>query len=176
MDHSDHEHREFTRQPNSRHCFVCGLESPVGLKARFEDNGADEVRATYVVEEAHQGYPGVAHGGIIAALLDEAAGRTVMIADRNRFMFTGKLEIRYRQPVPIGTPLTLAGRLLKDRGRLVVAHSELRLPDGAVAAEAEVTLLAMPGEMLPDDPDFEALGWRVYSDAPVADGRDRSEP
>lgn len=176
MDHSDHEHREHTRQPNSRHCFVCGLESPVGLKARFDDNGVDEVRATFTVEEAYQGYPGVAHGGIVAALLDEAAGRTVMIADRNRFMFTGKLEIRYCQPVPLGTPLVLTGRLVKDRGRLAVAHSELRLPDGAVAAEAEVTLLAMPGEMLPATPDFEALGWRVYPDTPPGDGARPVEP
>ena len=47
---------KFTLQPNSAHCFVCGMHSPVGLKVRFWDNGADEVRATYVVEEKYQGY------------------------------------------------------------------------------------------------------------------------
>ena len=33
------EHLHVYRQPNSKHCFVCGLESPVGLKLRFDDNG-----------------------------------------------------------------------------------------------------------------------------------------
>lgn len=165
---SDHSHDERTRQPNSRYCFVCGLESPVGLKVCFEDNGRDEVRAQYTVHESYQGYPGVVHGGVLAALLDETAGRAAMISDPNRFMFTGKLNIRYRQPVPVETELTLVGRLLKDRRRVAVAHSELRLPDGTVAADAEVTLVAMPTDTLPPEAEAERLGWRVYSDDELA--------
>ncbi|HPV08092.1 MAG TPA: PaaI family thioesterase [Aggregatilineales bacterium] len=172
MSQSDHQHDERTRQPNSRHCFVCGLESPVGLRVSFEDNGRDEVRARYTAHEAYQGYPGVVHGGVVAALLDETAGRTPMISNPNRFMFTGKLSIRYRQPVPTDTELTLIGRLLKDRGRIVQAHSELRLPDGTVAAEADVTLVEMPGSGALSDSDLERLGWRVYSDEELAAAHD----
>lgn len=153
----------FKRQPNSKHCFVCGLESPVGLKMRFEDNGVDEVRAVYTIGDRHQGYPGVAHGGVVAAMLDEAAGRTAMITDPNRFMMTGKMAIRYRKPVPTETELTLIGTLLKDRGRTAQTHSEIRLPDGSVAAEAEVMIVAIPPEYVPDA-DLDALGWRVYPD------------
>lgn len=160
---------ELNRQPNSRHCFVCGLESSVGLKARFDDNGADTVQARYTVDEIYQGYPGVVHGGVVAALLDETAGRTTMITDPNRFMFTGRLMIKYRQPVPVETELLLVGRLLKDRGRLAQAHSEIRLPDGEVAAEADVTMITVPDDALPTDVDFESLGWQVYPDEqPVA--------
>ena len=148
-------------QPNSRHCFVCGLESPVGLRLRFTDNGVDEVRAVYTVHSQFQGYPGMVHGGIIAAMLDETGGRTVMINDPNRFFMTAKMEIRYRQPVPTNTELTLVGHLSRDRGRLVQAHAEIRLPDGAVAAEADLTLAELPPEYVPDA-DLEALGWKVY--------------
>ena len=152
-----------SRQPNSKHCFVCGLDSEVGLKLRFDDNGTNEVQALYSVGEEYQGYPGVVHGGVVAAMLDEIGGRTTMAGDPNRFMMTAKIEIRYRKPVPTETPLTLIGRLLKDQGRLAAAHSEIRLPDGTVAAEAEVTLAQIPEIYLPDT-DLEALGWRVYPD------------
>jgi uncharacterized protein (TIGR00369 family) len=151
----------FTQQPNSKHCFVCGLESPVGLQMRFEDNGVDEVRAKYTVGDKYQGYPGVVHGGVVAAMLDEVAGRTVMITDPDRFMMTAKMEIRYRKPVPTETELTMVGHLIKDRGRLAQAHGEIQLPDGSVAAEAVLTLIAIPPEYVPDA-DLEALGWRVY--------------
>jgi uncharacterized protein (TIGR00369 family) len=153
----------FKRQPNSRHCFVCGLENAVGLKLRFSDNGADEVQAVFTADEQYQGYPGVVHGGVVAAMLDEAAGRTVMITDTNRFMMTGKMEIKYRQPVPVGQPLTLVGHLIRDRGRVAQAHGEVQLPDGSVAAEADVMLVEIPADYVPDV-DFESLGWRVYPD------------
>ncbi len=153
----------FVRQPNSKRCFVCGLDNSVGLKLRFSDNGVDEVRLTYVVKEVYQGYPGVVHGGIVAAMLDETGGRTVMITDPNRFMMTAKMAIRYRKPVPTETPLTLVGRLLHDRGRVAEARSEIRLTDGEVAAEADLTLVAISPDYV-SGVDFEGLGWRVYPD------------
>lgn len=153
------------QQPNSKHCFVCGLQSPVGLKLRFYDNGLDEVRSLVTVPRDYNGYPGVVHGGIVASMLDEAGGRAAMISDPNRFMVTGTLNVRYRQPVPVETELLLIGKVLKDRGgRLMKAHCELRLPGGAVAAEAEITLVALSAEYAHREADREALGWAIYPD------------
>jgi uncharacterized protein (TIGR00369 family) len=151
------------RQPNSRHCFVCGLESEVGLRLRFDDNGADEVHAQITVRRQYQGYPGVVHGGIVAALLDEIGGRVTMSANPDRFMVTAKLDLKYRKPVPVETPLMLTARLIRDRGRLAETHAELRLPDGSVAAEAVVTLAQIPSNYSPGG-DLDALGWQVYPD------------
>ena len=58
-----------SRQPNSHHCFVCGLQNPFGLQLHFYDNGEDEVRCEYSIPDRYQGYPGIAHGGIVAAIL-----------------------------------------------------------------------------------------------------------
>ena len=149
------------KQPNSHHCFVCGLKNPVGLKLAFYDNGLDEVRCDYSIPAEYNGYPGVAHGGIVAAILDEVIGRVSMIGDRNHFMMTVKMEVKYRQPVPVETPLVIIGRLVKMRGRLAQAMGEVRLPDGAVAAEAELTLADLP-EQFRVNGDLEALGWKVY--------------
>jgi uncharacterized protein (TIGR00369 family) len=169
------EAKDFTlniQQPNSAMCFVCGLENPAGLRLVFYETGAGEVTATYTPPDQFQGYPGVLHGGIIASLLDEVGGRVVMIGDHNHFMMTAKMEIKYRRPTPLGQALSVYGRLVKQRGRLALAHAELRLPDGTVTAEAELTLADLPVEAVADA-DLEALGWKVYDGAthpePMAD-------
>jgi uncharacterized protein (TIGR00369 family) len=149
------------RQPNSNDCFVCGLKNPFGLKMTFYDNGIDETHCEYTIPARYQGYPGIAHGGVVAAMLDEAVGRVSMINDHNHFMMTVKMEIKYRQPVPIETPLALVGRMVKARGRLATATGEVRLPDGTIAAEAELTLADLPDEFRVEG-DLEALGWKVY--------------
>jgi uncharacterized protein (TIGR00369 family) len=161
--HIEREGTALHRQPNSRNCFVCGLESAVGLKVRFDDNGVDEVQVKYTVDDQYQGYPGVVHGGVVAAMLDEVAGRVMMIDDHNRFFMTARMTLRYRRPVPTETELTMVGRLVSETRRAVQAHAEVRLPDGSVAAEAEVTLVPMPDSVLPDA-DLDALGWRVYDE------------
>ncbi len=92
-------------QPTSRMCFVCGRENPCGLKLKFyEDPENGTVQAEFVVLEMYQGYPGVVHGGVIAAILDEVAGRAVMLRkDHEAFMVTLRLTVRYRKPTPVGS-------------------------------------------------------------------------
>jgi uncharacterized protein (TIGR00369 family) len=154
---------ESVRQPNSRHCFVCGLENPYGLQLRFEMTAAGEVVAHYTVAERYQGFPGVVHGGITAAMLDEAAGRAPMETDPPRFMFTAHLEVRYRKNVPVGQPLRIVGRVEKSRGRTVTASSTIFDQEGTILAEADVLLVDVPKEVFVGN-DLEALGWKVYDD------------
>ena len=104
-----------SRQPTSRSCFVCGRENPVGLKVRWDqDPEAGEIRGTVTVPGHFNGYPGVTHGGIVAALLDETAGRTILMdGGFEDLMVTAKLEVVYRRPTPTGVPLLVVGRLLR---------------------------------------------------------------
>jgi len=151
------------KQPNSRHCFVCGLENEYGLGLRFYEVGPDEVTAMVSIPEQYQGYPGVVHGGITAAMLDEVLGRAAMVGDHNHFRVTAKMEVHYRKPVPIGEVLTLHGKVLKRRGRYAFAHAELRLPDGSIGADADGVLADLWDDTLREE-DLEALGWKVYPD------------
>lgn len=150
-----------TLQPNSQHCFVCGLANPVGLHLRFRTTGPGEVEVQHTVPEQYQGYPGVVHGGIVAAMLDETAGRVHMGGDPPRFMFTAKLEIRYRQNVPVGRPLRLVGKAGKSKGRLATATAFIYDEEDRLLAEADALLIDVPEEML-GGTDLEALGWKVY--------------
>lgn len=153
------------KQPNSRMCFVCGVRNPVGLHlAFFEDHESDpkQVRAEVLIPDHYQGYPGVAHGGILAAILDEMAGRAVLIDGSDEdLMMTLKLELRYRLPTPTETPLTGVGWITQRRENRARAHGELRLPDGRVSVEADSVIIRPPGDA---DAlwDSERLFWKVY--------------
>jgi len=152
-----------SKQPNSKQCFVCGLENPFGLKMHFYQTAPDEVTTHYTVHPRYQGYPGVVHGGIVAAMLDEVTGRALMGADpeQARFMFTARLEVKYRQNVPVGQPLRLVGKVQRDRGRTATARASIFAEDGSVLAEAEALLVAVPQQTL-EQSDLDALGWKVY--------------
>jgi len=151
------------KQPGSLHCFVCGIENPYGLHLKFYTSEPGEVVAEITVPENFQGYPGMVHGGVIAAMLDEVAGRTHMRGDPVRFMVTAQLNIRYRKPVPIGQPLRLLGHAGEIRGRIAKASGEIYGPDGALLVEAQLILADMPQDMLPGV-DYDTLGWKVYPD------------
>jgi uncharacterized protein (TIGR00369 family) len=148
------------KQPNSDYCFVCGRHNSRGLYMSFCDNGSNEVVSEYTVSEEYQGYPGVVHGGVVAAMLDEVVCRVAMIGDHHHFMMSVKMEIKYRHPVPTGEKLQLVGRIVRLRGRLGKATGEVILPDGTLAVESALTLANVPVEML-SNVDLEALGWRI---------------
>ena len=152
------------KQPNSRHCFICGLENPVGLKLKIYQTGPGEIETTYTAPEHFQGYPGVLHGGIVASILDEISGRAHMgDPSEPRFMFTGKLEVKFRKNVPIGQPLKIIGRAGKSRGKMAEGWAGNYDQEGTLLAEATTLLVNVPGEML-DMSILEELGWKVYPD------------
>src|SRR5579884_2163658 len=128
-------------------CFVCGESNPKGLRARFRLGEApDELQGELAVDPDHQGYPGRAHGGILASLLDETLGRAVAL--HGHWTFTARLEVRYRQPVPVGAAVEVRARQVRDRGRFVEAAGEARLADGQVVADARGLFLKIPPEQV----------------------------
>lgn len=159
------------KQPNSRHCFICGLENVGGVQVAFYDTtggeGRPEVLARFTPRSEHQSYPGRLHGGVAGGILDETIGRAV-----NAGLATGtaitwgvavRLNLRYLRPVPLGVELTARGRIHRNTRKLFEGTGEIVLPDGAVAVSAEGQYLKLPLEEISDGGP-EALGWRVYED------------
>ncbi|MBC7261691.1 MAG: PaaI family thioesterase [Chloroflexi bacterium] len=153
------------KQPSSRTCFVCGRQNPVGLKVTwYNDHEAQRVWATVTIPEHFNGYPGIVHGGIIATLLDETAGRSLLLdGDDSNLMVTLKLEIKYRKPVPTGQPVTLQGWAIQRTANRARVAANLLLPDGTLAAEAEAILVRPPQEFF-ERWEPEKPFWRVYDD------------
>jgi acyl-coenzyme A thioesterase PaaI-like protein len=122
-----------------------------------------EGATTYESEVAfgvhHQGGPGIVHGGIVAAALDEACG---LLATWHRFpTVTARFAIRYRRPVPIGRLLRITSRVVDERGRRIEIAAELS--DGEeLLAEADGAFLHVPLEHFLATPEGRAAGeaWR----------------
>ena len=134
------------KQPNSQMCFICGMQNPIGLKLFFYEQADGSVRATFTPRPEHQGYPGVLHGGIATAMLDETLGRASLITGQEQWMMTAKLELRFLKTVPIGQPLTVMGRIDKRSKRGMTGHGEIRLADGSVAVEANGLFVTIPAD------------------------------
>ena len=119
---------------SANRCFVCGPANPAGLNVRFRMDG-DVCRAEFTPLPAHVGYDGVTHGGILFSLLDDVMANIIFLAGER--CYTARAETRYRQPLAVGTPVRMEGRLLRRKGRLAECQGAvLRQEDGAVVAEA----------------------------------------
>ena len=130
-------------------CFVCGQKNPYGLHMvfRLED---ETVVADFQPQEEHQGFPGVIHGGIVAAVLDEALNRTTMLSTHPTWTMTGRLEVRYRRYVPYGPLLRVRASLGTERGRMIQASGTLTLAknEQVVLAESQGTFMALTPALL----------------------------
>ncbi|GAA3552466.1 PaaI family thioesterase [Amycolatopsis ultiminotia] len=118
-------------------CFGCGDDIEAGLHLRSTIGEEHTVHSKFTVTPAHQGAPGLAHGGLLACAFDEALGSTVGNLLR-RPAVTGKLETDFRRPVPVGSTLYIEARLDGTAGRKIYVSADGRLdaPDGPVAVRA----------------------------------------
>ena len=154
------------KQPNSKMCFICGVENPVGLHLHIYETEPGMVETTYTAPEHFQGYPGVLHGGIVGAIIDEISGRALMGSDpmQPRFMFTAKLEVKYRKNVPIGKALKIIGKAIKTKARSAEAWAGIyEAETGELLAEGTTLLMNVPPEQF-DSSRLDELGWKVYPD------------
>jgi uncharacterized protein (TIGR00369 family) len=154
-------------QYNSASCFACGLENAFGLQLRFYDNGKDQVFTRFTIDTAHAGYPGMAHGGIVTAILDEVAGRTMMINQPNHFFVTAHMDVHFRQPVPVGVLLEASGKLLRCSGRRTRAHSRIFSMETGILAEANMLFTDMQPGLLDSEEARCSFGWRLYDEVPT---------
>ncbi|MEO8357467.1 MAG: PaaI family thioesterase [Chloroflexota bacterium] len=152
------------KQPNSRMCFICGLENPVGLHLHMYETEPGVVETSYIAPEHFQGYPGVLHGGIVGAIIDEISGRALMGGDpmSPRFMFTAKLEVKYRRNVPIGRQLKIIGRAVKSKARSAAAWAGIYDAEtNELLAEGNTILIDVPPDQF-DKSRLNELGWGIY--------------
>lgn len=106
-------------------CFGCSRDNPAGLHLRFFRD-PEGVRCETTIGSAYQGAPEVVHGGIQAVLLDETCCAAAFFATGG-FVVTGALDLRYRRPCPVGTPLVVSARILGDEGRFLRIEGTLRI-------------------------------------------------
>lgn len=129
---------------SARHdCFGCGARNPEGLHIDFEVEGP-KVSGRFRTRNVHQGFPGVAHGGIGAAAMDEAMGWAMYAA--GAWAMTIRLEVKYRRPLPLEEELLVTAEVTRDRGRRMEASSEIRTLSGELLCSATGLFLRIPDD------------------------------
>jgi acyl-coenzyme A thioesterase PaaI-like protein len=147
-------------------CWGCG-DNPAGLRLPIpEGEGSTSYAAAFSFGEQHQAGPGLVHGGLVAAALDEAGG---LLATWYRFpSVTARFAVRYRRPVHINRELAIRAELVEDRDRRLEIRCKL-LDGDELLADADGSWAHVPLEHFLRTPEGQAAGqeWRRRLD--VAD-------
>ena len=123
-------------------CFACGTLNAHGLHLVLHVAG-DTCWTELTLLPEFCGWEGIAHGGIVATVLDEVMGWALAGADA--WGFTAKMSIEYRRPVLVGARIRGEGRLVKRRRRLLTLTGRLLdVSTGEVLATAEALYMAAP--------------------------------
>jgi acyl-coenzyme A thioesterase PaaI-like protein len=125
-------------------CFACGSDHPGGLCLTAVAGDGASVSAHARITGSHQGAPGLAHGGIVAAVLDEAQG--FLLSLLGSAAVTGKLEITYRRPVPIDSDVTVEAVCVGIAGRKIYTVATLYDGSGETVLAESAGLFIAVGE------------------------------
>lgn len=104
--------------------------------------GETEVVAEVSYGDAYEGPPGHLHGGMVAAIFDEVLGFAQALSGNPGM--TGKLEITYRAPTPLHTPLRVVGRYERTEGRKIFTHGTIHAGE-RLCAEARGLFISVAG-------------------------------
>jgi acyl-coenzyme A thioesterase PaaI-like protein len=146
-----------TIDERANHCFGCGPANPQGLHLIFttDTSNPEHITATAQVQldRMHEGPPGHIHGGIVAALLDEAMSK--LNRPLNVLAMTRHMEVDYLRPAPLYQPLILTARHLSRAtrsdgtpDRKLFHQAELQRPDGTVLARSKGLFIALDEKVL----------------------------
>ncbi len=141
-------------------CFGCGQENPIGLRLTFQWDGKT-ARADFTPAKQYQGWSNIIHGGIIAALLDEAMGHAALYSGISDFL-TARLQVNFKRPAVAGEPLVITASVVKMEGRSVRLEAAVSLPDGTLVAEGRATQIIITSQG-----SLEAVIWDM--DGVIAD-------
>lgn len=129
----------------SRYCFVCGSDNPKGFHIHFASEG-DTAVARYTCEKVHEGWPGLQHGGITSALLDEASGCIPHFMDIPTV--TASLNITYHAAIRIGEQLLVKSHAVKISRRLIVVEAAIHNKTGELKASSIAKMMVLTEQQL----------------------------
>lgn len=144
---------------DGNHCWGCGRDNPHGLRIKSRWDG-DEAVCEWHPQPWHCASPThVVNGGIIGALIDchsiigamahaaRAAGRSLGDGTPPIWYVTGKLEVAYLKPAPLGPPILLRARFEPQSERKTLVRCDLSV-NGEVCASGLVLAVRVPAEWM----------------------------
>jgi acyl-coenzyme A thioesterase PaaI-like protein len=97
-------------------CFACGTLNTQGMGLELHVE-RDRSWTELSLEPRFQGWDGIAHGGILCTILDEVMAWSLAGADN--WGVTARMNVEFRKPVPLDTPLRADGWITRERRRII---------------------------------------------------------
>jgi acyl-CoA thioesterase len=114
--------------------------------------GRGRVQVEYIVGKDHLRSMGIAHGGILATLLDTALGLSAStVAPPGMDVVTAQLNVNYIRPAWNGERLVAQAEVKHGGRKTAVAWAEVRTDDGSLVASGSATLFFIPARDLVRD-------------------------
>jgi len=119
---------------NNRRCFCCGDQNEKGLKLKFRHPEPGRAETDLVIPEYFSGWENLTHGGLISMLLDEIMAHACLSLGLTGV--TAELTVRFKKPLPVGTEVTVCGRVEEQKARIAVTAGDILDADGTCYASA----------------------------------------
>ena len=139
-----------SKQNNSHMCLICGMDNSAGVRGQFYNMEDGSVGGLFTFREEHQSYPGRVHGGMLATMIDELAGRVLWVDCPDKIAVTMDINVKYRKPVPYNTPLKGRGMYTERLSRAYSAKCYIMDMDNNILAEGIAKYLILPVEKVCD--------------------------
>jgi len=128
----------FAFEPHN--CFACGTLNTGGLHLDLHVDG-ERCWTDLEIPERFQGWDEIAHGGIVATILDEVMAWSLVDADS--WGLTARLSVAFKRPVPLGQPIHVEGWITESRRRVITTAGRMVAGgSGEVLATAEALYVA----------------------------------
>lgn len=137
-----------SKQNNSHLCIICGVDNDGGVKAQFYNMEDGSVGGLFTYRDIHQSYPGRVHGGMLATMIDELAGRVLWTDRPDQIAVTMDISVKYKKPAPYGVMLKGRGVYDKKLSRAYSAKCWIMTQDNEVLAEGVAKYLILPAQKI----------------------------
>jgi len=122
------------------YCFVCGKLNAEGLQLSFRKT-EQGITARFSIPRRFQGYRNIVHGGIIAALLDEASVK--LLALEGARAVTAEMNLRYRKPLRVEENAEVRAFLKERQKRICLVDAMIKNQNGDTVASGTVKLFLL---------------------------------
>ncbi len=130
---------------DQHNCFGCGAHNRIGMRLRFFVDAEGGVLSTLRLPKRFQGPHGFVHGGVIAAILDEAMSKAIHASAHGAkiMALTRSMETDYLRPTPLGATLTLRGQQDRVEGRKHFCSATVSDAEGHTLARGKALFIAI---------------------------------
>lgn len=147
------------KQASTATSITSGTKNPASLGCIYYELESGEVATVFRCDRWHEGHEGIMHGGLSAAILDEAMGRANwaydgMNGEERASIMTAEFTVKYLKPILRGEKMTAYARIERKEGRKRFASGEILNEDGVVMAKASGVYVSV--EIEGDEEDREA--------------------